>query len=67
VRRAGAMMNEYQVDHWPFVAIDGRFVTSPSMANPEDTPATELQQQQVALQVMDALVEKAKAAKADKK
>ena len=67
-RRAGAMMNEYRVDHWPMVAIDGRFITSPSMANPEGSPAqTEIEQQQVALQVMDALVEKAKAAKADKK
>ena len=63
-RRAGAMMNEYRVDHWPMVAIDGRFITSPSMANPEDSPArTEIEQQQVALQVMDALVEKAKADK----
>jgi thiol:disulfide interchange protein DsbA len=67
-RRAAAMMNEYRVDHWPMVAIDGRFITSPSMANPEGSPAqTEIEQQQVALQVMDALVEKAKAAKADKK
>ena len=67
-RRAAAMMNEYKIDHWPMVAIDGRFLTSPSMANPEGSPAqTEIEQQQVALQVMDALVDKAKAAKADKK
>ena len=67
VRRAGAMMNEYQVDHWPLVAIDGRFVTSPSMANPDEShnhgAQSELEQQQVALQVMDALVVKAKADK----
>jgi len=63
-RRAGAMMNEYRVDHWPMVAIDGRFITSPSMANPEGSPAqTEIDQQKVALQVMDALVDKAKADK----
>jgi len=71
VRRAAAMMNDYKVDHWPFVAVDGRFVTSPSMANPDEShnhgAQSELEQQQVALQVMDALVEKAKAAKADKK
>lgn len=67
-RRAAAMMNEYKVDHWPMVAIDGRYITSPSMANPEGSEAkTEIEQQQVALQVMDALVDKAKAAKADKK
>ena len=30
------MMNEYKVDHWPMVAIDGRFVTSPPRpAKPE--------------------------------
>jgi protein dithiol oxidoreductase (disulfide-forming) len=64
LRRAGAMMNDYKVDHWPLVAIDGRFITSPSMANPEGSPAqTEIEQQQVALQVMDALVAKAKADK----
>ncbi|QNA87849.1 thiol:disulfide interchange protein DsbA/DsbL [Massilia sp. Dwa41.01b] len=64
VRRAGTMMNEYRVDHWPMVVIDGRFVTSPSMANPEGSSArTETEQQQVALQVMDTLVAKAKADK----
>jgi thiol:disulfide interchange protein DsbA len=64
LRRAGTMMNDYKVDHWPLVAIDGRFITSPSMANPEGSPAqTEIEQQQVALQVMDALVAKAKADK----
>jgi thiol:disulfide interchange protein DsbA len=64
LRRAGTMMNDYKVDHWPLVAIDGRFITSPSMANPEGSSAqTELEQQQVALQVMDALVAKAKADK----
>jgi thiol:disulfide interchange protein DsbA len=63
-RRAGAMMDEYRINHWPMVAIDGRFITSPSMANPEGSPArTEAEQQQVALQVMDVLVAKAKADK----
>jgi len=64
LRRAGAMMDAYKVDHWPFVAIDGRFVTSPSMANQGGSTArTETEQQQVALQVMDALVAKAQADK----
>ena len=63
-RRAGTMMNEYKVDHWPMVVVDGRFQTSPSMANPEGSGVkTEIEQQQVALQVMDALVAKAKADK----
>ena len=64
LRHAGAMMEAYRVDHWPFVAIDGRFITSPSMANQGGSEArTEAEQQQVALEVMDALVAKARADK----
>jgi thiol:disulfide interchange protein DsbA len=64
LRRADSMMAAYKVDHWPFVAIDGKYTTSPSMANknaPENM--TEVQQQEHALQVMDFLVAKAKAEK----
>lgn len=64
VRRAGAMMNEYKVDHWPLVAIDGRFITSPSMANAGHDHThghDESGQQAAALEVMDALVAKARA------
>ena len=64
LRRAAAMMDAYYVDRWPLVVIDGRFVTSPSHAGagaPEGS--TEAQQQQMALQVMDFLVTKAKADK----
>lgn len=64
LRRADAMMAAYKVDHWPFIAIDGKYTTSPSMANknaPENM--TEIQQQEHALQVMDFLVDKAKAEK----
>jgi thiol:disulfide interchange protein DsbA len=64
LRRAGAMMDAYRVDRWPVVVIDGRFLTSPSHANEAAINAgetrTEAQQQQVALQVMDHLVAKAK-------
>ena len=63
-RRAAAMMDAYYVDRWPLVVIDGRFVTSPSHVGasaPEGS--TEAQQQQMALQVMDFLVTKAKADK----
>ena len=69
VRRATNMMNDYRIDHWPMIAIDGRFITSPSMANPDESHAhgahahSELEQQKVALQVMDALVGRAKADK----
>lgn len=66
VRRASAMMEAYGIDRWPMVAIDGRFVTSPSHAGAGTGPeagGTEAEQQQHALQVMDYLVAKAKADK----
>jgi thiol:disulfide interchange protein DsbA len=64
LRRAGAMMTAYRIDQWPMVAIDGRFMTSPSQAGEAaKTAQTEEQQQQAALQVMDFLVAKAKAEK----
>jgi len=64
LRNASAMMEAYKVDHWPYVAIDGRFVTSPSMANQDSAEGrSETEQQQVALGVMDALVAKARADK----
>ncbi|MDQ2819103.1 MAG: thiol:disulfide interchange protein DsbA/DsbL [Pseudomonadota bacterium] len=64
LRRADATMAAYKVDHWPMVAIDGKYTTSPSMANKNATAAmTEEQQQQNALMVMDFLVAKAKAEK----
>ena len=64
LRRAESMMGEYKIDHWPMVAIDGKYTTSPSMAN-KNAPQnmTEVQQQEHALQVMDFLVAKAKADK----
>lgn len=62
VRRAAALMDAYQVDHWPMIAIDGRFLTSPSQASQASGALqTEAEQQQSALQVMDFLVAKAKA------
>ena len=60
LRRAGAMMEAYSVDHWPMIVVDGRYVTSPSRVN---EGSTEMQQQQAVLQVMDSLVAKAKADK----
>lgn len=64
VRRANAMMDAYHISSWPAVAIDGRFLTSPGLANGGASEArSEAQQQQAALQVMDYLVAKAKADK----
>ena len=64
LRRADAMMGPYHIDQWPMVAVDGRFLTSPSQAG-EGLPGSpsETQLQQAALQVMDQLVAKAKAEK----
>jgi len=64
LRRASSMMDAYQVPFWPLIVIDGRWQTSPSQAGskmPEGS--TEAQQQQASLQVMDALVARAKASK----
>ena len=64
VRRAGAMMDAYRIDSWPTVAVDGRFLTSPSQANEGVKVAqTEAQQQESALRVLDYLVAKAKSEK----
>ena len=64
VRRTDAMMNAYQVESWPMIVIDGKYQTSPYIANKDSkVPLTEAQQQDTALQVMDALVAKAKAEK----
>ncbi len=64
LRRADAMMEAYKIDQWPMIAIDGRFLTSPSHAGAGmPSNASELQLQQGALQVMDYLVAKTKADK----
>ncbi len=64
VRRTTAMMDAYGVDSWPMIAIDGRFVTSPSMADEgQKSATTEAQLHTEVLQVMDVLVAKAKAEK----
>jgi thiol:disulfide interchange protein DsbA len=64
VRRTDSMMNAYQIESWPMIVIDGKYQTSPYIANKDSkVPLTESQQQDTALQVMDALVAKAKAEK----
>ena len=63
-KRAAALMSAYKLTQWPTIAIDGRYMTSPYQAgtgSPQD--ASETQQQQWSLQVMDFLVAKAKAEK----
>jgi protein dithiol oxidoreductase (disulfide-forming) len=62
--QATRKMQLYGVSQWPMIAIDGRYLTSPYHAHLGQTrDATEAEQQQEALQVMDYLVAKAKADK----
>jgi len=64
VRRSVSMMDAYGVDSWPLIAIDGKYITSPTMANEGSKSATtEAQLHAQALQVMDALLAKARAEK----
>ena len=64
LRRASAMMESYKVEYWPLVVVDGRWQASPSLTGQANKDLdTEAKQQQATLQVLDALVAKAKAAK----
>jgi thiol:disulfide interchange protein DsbA len=64
LRRAGALMAAYRIDSWPTIAIDGRFITSPSQAGGAAAHAhDEDEMQRAALKVMDYLVAQAKAEK----
>ena len=64
LRKADAMMRDYHIESWPTVAIDGRYITSPTMADEGSKSAsTEAQLHAEGLQVMDYLVAKAKAEK----
>lgn len=64
LRRAAALMQDYGVTHWPMLAVDGRFLTSPGMvAEGAEGNPPEAQLLQGTLQVMDQLVAKAKADK----
>ena len=62
VRRAQATMEAYRVTHWPMIAIDGRFLTSPGMIG-ESGNISGNEALQGTLQVMDKLVARAKADK----
>jgi thiol:disulfide interchange protein DsbA len=64
LRRASALMSGYRIDSWPTIAIDGRFITSPSQAGGAAAHAhDEGEMQAAALSVMAHLVAKAKAEK----
>jgi thiol:disulfide interchange protein DsbA len=60
LRRAQAMMEAYRITHWPMIAIDGRFLTSPGMLA-ESGQVAGNEALQATLQVMDGLVARVKA------
>lgn len=65
LRHADAMMDAYRVDRWPLLAVDGRWLTSPShageaAANATGTALGESAQIGAALQVLDYLIAKAR-------
>lgn len=64
VNRSQSLVGAYEISQWPMIAVGGRYLTSPHFAGRNNPSlATELQQQQAALQIMDHLVAKAKAEK----
>jgi thiol:disulfide interchange protein DsbA len=64
VRRAAQLQEIFKIDGVPTIAIDGRFLTSPSIAGTSMAGQPESMQQAAALQVMDHLVTKVIAEKA---
>ncbi|MBC7455229.1 MAG: thiol:disulfide interchange protein DsbA/DsbL [Massilia sp.] len=64
LNRSQSLAEAYGIDHWPMVAIGGRYTTSPSFASKAlQPPPAEPEQQRIALQVMDHLLVKASAEK----
>jgi len=63
-RRAAQLQEAYKIDGVPMVAIDGRYMTSPSIVGAALANQPESMQQAASLQVMDYLVAKAMAEKA---
>ncbi|MRW93989.1 thioredoxin domain-containing protein [Duganella sp. FT80W] len=61
MRKALAMMDAYQVEFWPLLAVDGKWITAPSMA--DANASSEAQLNDAVTRVLDALVIKAKAEK----
>ncbi len=61
LRKALTMMDAYQVEFWPLLAIDGKYITAPSMADANAT--SEAQLNEAVTRVLDVLVAKAKAEK----
>ena len=67
IRRASQLQEAYKIDGVPTIAIDGRFLTSPSIAGSSMANQPESMQQAASLQVMDHLVAKLIAEKGSEK
>jgi thiol:disulfide interchange protein DsbA len=63
VRRAAQLTQAYQVDGVPLLAVDGRYLTSPSIVSASVNSRAEPVLHQATFQVMDWLVNKAKQGK----
>ncbi|MYM21530.1 thioredoxin domain-containing protein [Duganella sp. FT135W] len=64
VRKSISMMDAYNVDSWPLLAVDGKYLTSPTLADAGVNAAkNEAELHGEVTQVLDALVVKAKAEK----
>jgi thiol:disulfide interchange protein DsbA len=66
-RRAAQLQTAYQVDGVPLIAVEGRYLTSPSIVSTNMKNAPENELQAGTLQVMDWLVAKAAKEKTTKK
>jgi len=58
--RSTQLMNLYQIDSWPKIIIDGRYVTAPAMAAVGMGRVTEMQQNQAQIPVLDFIIDKIK-------
>jgi thiol:disulfide interchange protein DsbA len=56
LRRLPQVLNDYQVDGVPTIVVDGKYVTSPSVAGEAVGATSREQAQQATLQVLDVLV-----------
>jgi protein dithiol oxidoreductase (disulfide-forming) len=56
--RASQLVTSYEIDSWPKLSIDGRYITAPSMAASTMGRVTELQQNQALFPVLDWLLAK---------
>lgn len=58
LNRSALLMTSYQIDSWPKIAVDGRFMTSPVMAGVGLGRVSEQTQNQALVPVLDALIAK---------